>query len=182
MVCPLITRVGVHFHQCGVRLLRGVRHLVSRLGQVRPVLAGGVRGDCYLIDSCSRFIYKRWSHIVYKTVHATPGGAAALAQSPRRGCTRGDGVGTVRPLLRRAKNAARPSLCSCRRSRPFRMVAAMLQPPRHQPVHRQIGAGCGCAQVVAQRAVKAVFQGLDQRACLQFVFHQAGGHDAHAKA
>ena len=62
------------------------------------------------------------------------------------------------------------------------MVTAMLQPPGHQPVHRQVGAGRGRAQVVAQGAVKAVFQGLDQRACLQLVFHQAGGHDAHAKA
>lgn len=100
----------------------------------------------------------------------------------RSSCSVGDGVGTVRPLLRRAKNTARPSLCNRRRSRPFGMVAAMLQPPGHQPVHRQVGAGRGCAQVVAQRAVKAVFQGLDQRARCQFVFHQAGGHDAHAKA
>ena len=98
----------------------------------------------------------------------------------RSSCSFGDGMGTVRPLLPRTKDAARPSLCS--RSRPFRMVAAMLQPPRHQPVHRQIGAGRGRAQVVAQRAVKAVFQGLDQRARCQLVFHQTGGHDAHAKA
>ena len=54
----------------------------------------------------------------------------------RSSCSVGDGIGTVRPLLRRAKNAARPSLCSCRRSRPFGMVAAMLQPPRHQSLHR----------------------------------------------
>ena len=37
----------------------------------------------------------------------------------RSSCSRGDGVGTVRPLLRRAKNTARPSLCRHMRSRPF---------------------------------------------------------------
>ena len=45
--------------------------------------------------------------------------STALAASTRRGCSRGDGVGTVRPLLRRAKNTARPSLCRHMRSRPF---------------------------------------------------------------
>ena len=37
----------------------------------------------------------------------------------RSSCSVGDGIGTVRPLLRRAKNTARPSLCRHMRSRPF---------------------------------------------------------------
>ena len=37
----------VHLHRCGFRLLLGVAHFFSMPSQVRPVLAGDARGDCY---------------------------------------------------------------------------------------------------------------------------------------